>query len=250
MTEIAAFHLVRTPLANHPRLVRVGAIEDLTPTYRRIRLDGDFAGFDSLGADDHLRIIFVPEGLGDLDPSNLREYESREYTPVAWTASSLTLDFVIHAETDGPATRWAQNAVEGAVAAIGGPRGSLVIEGRPEWWLLAGDRTALPAIRRHLAAVAPGVPVDVIVIAEDPADEQPLASPGELSVTWVRSLDALLATLEALPARSGDGFAFVAAEQAVVKPARAALSARGVDLERAVVKGYWKRGEDEFHAPH
>ena len=39
----------------------------------------------------------------------------------------------------------------------------------------------------------------------------------------------------------GDGFAFIAAEQSVVAPGRALLTARGVDLERAVVKGYWKR---------
>ena len=125
-----------------------------------------------------------------------------------------------------------------------------VLDGRPDHWLLAGDRTALPAIRRFAAQAASGVPVDVVVIAEDPADEQAISSPGDLRVTWVRDLDALIAALGAAPHRDGDGFAFVAAEQSVVKPARAALVAAGFDLERSIVKGYWKRGEAEYHAPH
>jgi len=250
MAASTAFSLVRTPLANVPRRVTVGSVEDLTPTYRRIRLLGDFADFDSRGADDHLRIFFVPEGFEADDLASMREHPSREYTPVSWTDDSLVLDFVMHAPSDGPATRWAQNATPGAFAMIGGPRGSLVVEGQPEWWLLAGDRTALPAIRRHLAQVAPGVPADVVVLAEDPADEQELASPGELSVTWVRSLPALVEALAGTPERAGDGFAFIAAEQSVVKPSRQHLSERGIDLERAVVKGYWKQGEAEYHAPH
>ncbi|HWL02711.1 MAG TPA: siderophore-interacting protein [Microbacteriaceae bacterium] len=250
MAAPTAFSLVRTPVANVPRHVTVSAVEDLTPTYRRIRLAGDFADFESLGADDHLRIFFVPADFTGEDVASMREHPSREYTPVSWTDDSLVLDFVIHAATGGPAMDWAQNAVPGAVAMIGGPRGSLVIEGRPEWWLLAGDRTALPAIRRHLGQVAPGVPVDVVALAEDPADEQELASPGDLTVSWVRSLDALVATLARTPERTGEGFAFIAAEQSIVKPGRQHLQDRGIDLDHAVVKGYWKGGEAEYHAPH
>lgn len=247
---MTSFTLSRAPLTNGPREVIVARVEDLTPTYRRIRLAGDFSTFDSLGCDDHLRIFFVPEDFEPepVDPADpmaafakMREHPSREYTPVAWTDLELTLDFVIHG--DGPASTWAAEAVPGRKAAIGGPRGSMVIDGHPEWWLLAGDRTALPAIRRFTSLVEPGVPVDVVVITEDPADEQPIVSRGDLTVTWVRSLDALLAAVGELPVRGGEGFAFIAAEQAVVKPGRELLQSRGVDLERAVVKGYWKRGD-------
>ena len=129
------------------------------------------------------------------------------------------------------------------------PRGSLVLTGEPAWWLLAGDLTALPAIRRHLAAVAPGTPVDVLLVSDDAADEQDLVSPGQLHLRWVHpepgsrpgEVGVLLDALAQIPARAGDGFAFIAAEQSVVAPGRALLTARGVDLERAVVKGYWKR---------
>ena len=242
------FSLVRTPLPNGPRRVAVRSVDALTPTYLRIALEGDFADFESRGADDHLRLFFVPDDVDAAELAELRPFPSREYTPVSWSADELTLDVVVHGE--GPGSNWAASATPGNGAMVGGPRGSQVLDGRPDHWLLAGDRTALPAIRRFAAQAASGVPVDVVVIAEDPADEQAISSPGDLRVTWVRDLDALIAALGAAQHRDGDGFAFVAAEQSVVKPARAALVAAGFDLERSIVKGYWKRGEAEYHAPH
>lgn len=256
-----SFSLTRRPLELRRRRVAVRSVERLTPAYCRVVFGGaDLAGFDSLGADDHLRIFFPPPGAplpqpdGDELPAGL---SSREYTPVSWDGvESLTLDFVLHG--DGVASRWAEAAEPGDEVFLGGPRGSLVMDGAPAWWLLAGDLTALPAIRRHLAAVAPGTPVDVVLLSDDPADEQDLATPGALNLTWVHPADAsqpgdvapLLAALESLPVRDGEGFAFIAAEQSVVAPARGYLLARGIDLENAVVKGYWKRGDIAYHAPH
>lgn len=253
MTSLPGVRLVRAELQHRPRAVRVIEVTDLTPTYRRITMAGDFSDFASLGADDHLRLFVVPaDAVLDEDPdvrlAQLREHPSREFTPVAWDAGSLTLDFVLHGE--GPASTWAATAVPGSLAATGGPRGSLVIEGAPDWWLLAGDRTALPAIRRYLGLVAPGTPVDVLLIAEDPADEQSLESAGELTVTWCRSQAELVESLPAVPAREGEGFAFIAAEQSIVKSGREFLAARGHSLERAVVKGYWKRDGAEDHTAH
>ncbi len=244
----SSFTLTRVPLVNRPRHVTVAAVRDLTPTYRRITFTGDLDGFESAGSDDHLRVFFVEPGATPTTIEEMRSWPSREYTPVAWSETSLDLDFVIHGS--GPGSTWASEARPGDTAMIGGPRGSQVLDGDPAWWLLAGDRTALPAIRRFAAAAAPGTPVDVVVVADDPADEQALTSRGDLTVTWVRTLDALVDALAAAPHHPGDGFAFLGAEQSAVRPVRELLTARGVDLGTAVVKGYWKRGEPEYHAPH
>lgn len=256
-----AFTLARRPLELRRRRVRVREVHQLTPVYRRVVFEGtDLTGFQSAGADDHLRIFFptpgepLPPHEGEGMPAGLT---SREYTPFAWDGRGwLAIDFVLHGE--GVASTWARSARPGDEVFIGGPRGSLILEGSPAWWLLAGDLTALPAIRRHLAAVPSGTRVDVVLLCDDPADEQELTSPGKLNPRWVHpepgspsgDVTPLLTALRELPAHSGDGFAFIAAEQAVVAPARAYLTERGVDLERAVVKGYWKRGEAEYHAPH
>lgn len=261
MSNNQTFTLGRQPLETRRRRVVVRGVHQLSPAYRRVVFGGDdLAGFTSLAADDHLRIFFPPAGQplpqaeGEGMPAGL---ESREYTPFAWDGRNwLAIDFVLHG--DGVASRWAEAAQVGDEVFIGGPRGSLVMDGSPDWWLLAGDLTAVPAIRRHLAAVTEGTPVDAVLLSDDPADEQEFSCAGEVSLTWVHpepgsptgDVAPLLAALDALPARRGDGFAFIAAEQSVVASGRAYLTGRGVDLDRAVVKGYWKRGVSEYHAPH
>ena len=64
---------------------------------------------------------------------------------------ALDLEFAIHgghdqAATEGIAAPWAASAETGAPAGVGGPRGSLVLTGRPDAWFLAGDETAVPLV--------------------------------------------------------------------------------------------------------
>ena len=88
------------------------------------------------------------------------------------------------------------------------------------------------------------------------ADQVPIDAPVE--VEWLHRADAaegsaLIAFLDGLDASDAvgdDPFCFIAAEQAIVKPGRALLARWGVDVAHAVVKGYWKRDETEYHAPH
>ena len=52
------------------RTLAVASIEDLTPTYRRIVLEGaDLDGFVSLGFDDHVKIFPVAEGQAPVLPT-------------------------------------------------------------------------------------------------------------------------------------------------------------------------------------
>ncbi|MFC0197857.1 SIP domain-containing protein, partial [Microbacterium arthrosphaerae] len=93
----------------------------------------------------------------------------------------------------------------------------------------------------------------------DAAHELAIDAPAGVVVEQVhRGADAagaaLAARLDRLGADdrpSGSVFGFVAAEQSIVKPGRALLLDRwGLDAAQIVVKGYWKRGETEYHAPH
>jgi NADPH-dependent ferric siderophore reductase len=48
------------------RTLTVASVQDLTPAYRRIVLEGaDLEGFVSLGFDDHVKIFPVAEGHAD-----------------------------------------------------------------------------------------------------------------------------------------------------------------------------------------
>lgn len=255
----SAFHLERRGLELRFRTVRLEARQWLTPTYVRIRLRGaDLRGFDSPGADDHIRIFFP-----DTEPSSVEELRaapSREYTPLAWDAEEgwLDLEFAIHG-ADGVAAPWAATAELGAIAGIGGPRGSMLVSGRPDAWFLAGDETAVPAMRRFTHLMDRDAVGRILVEVTDAEHELPIDAPAGVTVEQLHRGDApsgtaLAARLDALRAEDrpdGAVFGFVAAEQTIVKPGRALLLDRwGLDPDAVVVKGYWKGGETEYHAPH
>ncbi|HWK76375.1 siderophore-interacting protein [Microbacterium sp.] len=226
---------------------------ELAPNYVRVRLEGDdLFGFASLGSDDHMRLFF-PDQMPD-SIEELRAAPSREYTPLVWDENWLEVEFAVHGD-EGIAARWAATAPIGSKIGVGGPRGSAVITGTPGSWFLAGDETAIPAIRRFAALIG-DQPARVVIEVHGAEDEIEIDAP--VKPEWLHRGDepagsALIAFLEGLgeaDAVGSDPFVFIAAEQSVVKPGRALLARWGVDTAHAIVKGYWKRDEAEYHAPH
>lgn len=254
-----AFSLERHALQPRLRTVRLATREWLTDEYVRIRLEGaELQGFDSRGSDDHIRLFF-PETPPDR-PEDLRAAPSREYTPLAWDSAAgwLEIEFAIHGDA-GVAAPWAATAPVGSIVGTGGPRGSLVLTGRPDAWLLAGDETAVPAMRRFAAQMDARATGRILVEVPDAEHELPLVAPDGVTVTQIHrgaqpaghALTAELDRLTGADRPPGSVFGFVAAEQSIVRPGRALLLDRwGLDPATVIVKGYWKRGEAEYHAPH
>ncbi|QTX03450.1 siderophore-interacting protein [Agromyces archimandritae] len=253
------FTLERRPRELVFRRGRLAARTELAPGYVRVRIEGEeFTGFDSPGADDHIRVFFGPDGglpSGAELPSSdeFREHGSREYTPVAWGDAALELEFLLHG--DGPGASWAASAPVGAPVAVGGPRGSMHVVGTPDAWFLAGDETAMPAIRRYVELAGADAAGTVILESADAAGELPLEVPAGISLVRAhRDAGGLAPLIEALtPADrpAGEVFGFIAAEQAIVKPGRALLHERwALEPAQTIVKGYWKRGDAGYHAPH
>jgi Siderophore-interacting protein len=263
-STLTPFQLERRSLELRFRSVRLAARQWLTPGYVRVRLEGaDLRGFDSLGSDDHIRVFFPDGETTSVD--ELRASPSREYTPLAWDGEEgwLDLEFAIHTSADGSdagvGAPWAANAEIGAYAGVGGPRGSLVISGRPDAWFLAGDETAVPAIRRFAHLMDADATGRILIEVPDAAHDLEISAPPGVEVVQVHrgaapAGSALAARLDALASDDrpdGSVFGFVAAEQTIVKPGRALLLERwGLSPDQVVVKGYWKRGESEYHAPH
>lgn len=251
------------------RRLQVRAISDLNPHYRRITLGGDdLAGFASAGYDDHIKLFFPEphhaqpqasaDGRGIAFAEDAPRPPARDYTPRRFDAGrqELVIEFALH--DDGPATRWARQARVGDTVLVGGPRGSQVIDDDFDWYLLAGDETALPAIGRRLETLRAAA--HVIVVAEIARLEDRFALPAHpgLSLHWAPrngvpagQSSALLAAVAALAAPAGDGYAWVAAESAAARAVRQhLLSHWPLPREHVKAAGYWKRGAIASHEHH
>lgn len=249
------------------RQLTVTAVTDVTPLMRRLTLSGDqLEGFTSLGFDDHIKMFFPPVGetleMPTLGPDGLvfagtrppmRDYTPRRYDPEAKT---LDVDFVLHG--DGPAASWAARVQVGDLALVAGPRGSMVVPDAFDWYLLAGDETALPAIGRRLEELPAGVKALVVIEVASPQEEQALTSKADATIRWVHRDGAAAGTgsklqqaLAELQLPEGRGFSFVAGEARLAREAkRLLLDERGLSPELTKTAGYWALGEADAHLPH
>ncbi len=222
----------------HIRDVAVARIAPLGDSILSITFQGEaLAQFTSLSFDDHVKFIFDADG----------EQVRRDFTPLHHDAArrELTLEFALH--EDGASSTWARGATVGQRAIIGGPRGSMVIPQDYDWHLLAGDRSALPAIRRRLAELPAGSK-GLAVIHASGADRLPLATQAEFDVRWVDSDAELLEALRAVELPAGEGFAWFAGEASSAKAVRAILlEDKGVPKEAMRVSSYWKQGVADHH---
>ncbi len=185
----------------------------------RLILAGDeLAGFTSLSADDHVKVIA---------PGESGAVERRDYTPRRYDAAAneLAIDFALH--DAGPVTAWARGVKPGDPAEIGGPRGSMVVPQDFDWWLLIGDETALPAIGRRIEELPAGAPVVSIVSVTGPEEEQRFATQANHRAIWTHRPAAqaadpapLLTALQQYTPPVGEGFIWVAAEGGVARTLR------------------------------
>jgi NADPH-dependent ferric siderophore reductase len=249
------------------RLLEVIGVEDITPRMRRIKLKGEMEGFVSAGHADHIKAFFFPAGVAPrLAPIGPRGAEfapgeqpqMRDYTPRYWDVAggTIVLDFVLHG--DGPASSWAAGAKVGDTLVIGGPRGSMVVPAAFDWYLLAGDETALPAIGRRIEELPAGARIVAVIEVEDEAEEQSFHCAGDLTLRYVHrngrqpgTTTLILDALRAMQLPSGTAYAYVAGESSMSKSVREHLvGERGFDPEYVKAAGYWLLGVADAKEPH
>jgi NADPH-dependent ferric siderophore reductase len=249
------------------RLLQVREVSRITPKMVRIVVAGEaLAGFVSAAYDDHVKLFFpqpgqdkpvlpTPSPNGPVYPEGALRPAARDYTPRRYdaAANTLTIDFVIHG--DGPATQWAAQALPGSFLGVGGPRGSFVVPDDFDWYLLAGDETALPAIGRRLEELLAGTRAIVIVEVENSAEEQRFDTRARLETHWLHRDGAepgnhllLQRAIAELSLPPGEGYVWVAAEASVAKSLRRHLvDVRGLRKDRVKAAAYWKRGAVAVH---
>ena len=244
------------------RLLTVTAVEDLTPSLRRITLAGPLEAFNSASPDDHVKLIFPFPGKTEIELPELGERgisrtaerpPMRDYTPRSFDAAAgeLVIDIVVHG--DGPGATWAAGAQPGTQVGQVGPRGSGIIDGTPDWYLLAGDEAAIPSIARRLEELPDDVRAMVRVEVDAAADEIPLTVGPNVDLVWLHRDgrepgEALVEAVTALELPGGDGYSWVATEADAARTLRRHLrEERGLPKGATKSTGYWKRGTSDHH---
>jgi len=237
----------------NPRRVTVREVVHLSPRMRRVTFEGDdLATFAWSGPAAHIKIVFPEPGsdqLPEVTPDGPRPATTRTYTPRRFDPlmGRLEVDFVLHGE--GPASSWAAQAAPGQPLIVMGPGPGYAVDPAADWYVLAGDDAALPAIETLLEAIPASTRVTALI--EVPSADEFRALPGNADVRWYARGDdprvagaALLAALGDMTWAHGDGRIYVGCEADAMRRIRTAvISASGLDRDRIVARGYWRLGE-------
>ncbi|HEX7983758.1 MAG TPA: siderophore-interacting protein [Duganella sp.] len=222
-----------------PREVTVSEVRQLAPNFVSVTFKGEsLHDFVSLSYDDHVKFI-----LHDV----AGERVMRDYTPRRYDrdARELTLEFALH--TEGHMTDWARQARVGQQAVIGGPKGSMIIPTDYAWHILAGDATALPAIRRRLEELPAAADVLVLVTGEEAAALE-FTSAAPLRVQLAPTPADIVEAFRAMRLPEGDGFIWCAGEASMARQVRDILFVdKAFPREAARISAYWKQGASAHH---
>ena len=221
------------------REVTVASVTPIGAHFLAVTFQGEaLADFVSLSFDDHVKFMFD----GEDGVQVRRDYTPRRFDP---DTRALTIEFALHGE--GAASNWARRVKPGQRAIVGGPRGSMIVPMEFDWYLLAGDSTALPAMRRRLEELPAGSRV-IVVAAAGAGDRLPFDGAAQAEVHWVGDDDALVERVRALALPEGAGFAWGAGEAGAMRRLRAVLAEeKGIAKDAMRVSAYWKQGVADHH---
>lgn len=242
------------PVAPKPKKPRYPAtvkrVEHLTPRMVRVTFTSpELADFGWNGPAAHIKLIFAqpaPESPGAEPPRpTMRTYTPRRFNR---EARELDVDFILHGE--GPASTWAEQAAVGQTLTVAGPGRNYLIDPAAEWFLLAGDDTAIPAISTILESLPARAAARVFIEVVDRADEVEIPAHPNTTVTWLhRGPHAsqagvpLEASVRSYQMPAGSGRVYVACESGAMRRIRAHfLTDKTINREHLVTRGYWKLG--------
>ncbi|MEO1989180.1 MAG: siderophore-interacting protein [Martelella sp.] len=247
------------------RVVKVARTFLITPHMRRIVFAGEDLGrFDRIDQ-LHCRLIFQPRGTlrpewpgldanGHIIWPEGRKLDTRVYTIRAINAAKgeVTIDFALHPKA-GPATRWAMEAGPGDIIGMVGPAANGLEQA--EFYVFAGDETALPGIARMMEALVRSATGHAFIEVDSPDDVPDLHCPPGITVNWLFRNGKPAGTTSLLeeavrnvswPADLSSVFFWGGCEhKAFRKIHRLLRHERGLPRERMVFYSHWHRSLSE-----
>lgn len=236
------------------RALTVSRTQALTPNMSRITLQGeDLVDFPDDAEGAYFKLVFPGE---DPERPTLRTYTVAKYRP---ECHEIDVDFMMHTgpdgKPDGVAARWAATAQPGDAISIFGPGPATFINTDADWFLLAADMTALPALAANLKDLPTNARGYVVVEILDESDQQSLAVPVGMELIWVvnpqpgSQAAPLHDAIRSLEWRDGRAAVWTACEFTTMKKNRHYLrQERGVEKSHLYISSYWKKGlREEAH---
>ena len=232
----------------------VKRVAHLTPRMVRITFTSpELEHFGWNGPAAHIKLIFAqpaPEAPGaDVPRPTMRTYTPRRFDR---EARELDVDFILHGE--GPASIWAEQATVGQTLQIGGPGRNYVIDPTADWFLIAGDDTAIPAISTILESLPASAAAHVFIEVIDRTDEVEIPAHPNTTVTWLhrgpntsQAGVPLEASVRGYQMPAGSGRVYVACESGAMRRIRAhLLTDKTINREHLITRGYWKLGAVDY----
>ena len=229
-----------------PRALVVLAKQNITPHMLRITLGGpELQGFPS---DQNSAYLKLRLQQGEAEDAVVRTYTVRDYRE---SAQELDIDFVLH-DVSGPAADWARACAVGDSVTVAGPGPKKLVNFSADWFLLAGDMSALPAISANLEAMPSDANGYALLEVIDAADKQDLAAPAGIDVQWIpnphpdEENSHLLDAVKSIQWHEGIPSIWVAGEFSQSLSIRSYLkSDRGVTRDQLYCSSYWQIGKTE-----
>lgn len=235
-----------------PKALTVIRSEAITPNMQRLTLQGEALGQFPLDCEgSYIKLLFNEKGGTEIQGfSENNRPVMRTYTirRIDLQACTIEVDFVRHITEDlqcGFAARWAMSAKEGDTINIAGPGSISNLNHEADWFFMAADMTALPALSakiRNLPEDAKGYAV-ISVITE--ADIQPLDAPAGMEIHWITE-QSLVDKIRELEWQEGEAAVWCACEFDSMRALRQYFrNEKEVNRENIYISSYWKQGVAE-----
>lgn len=228
----------------------------LSKHMQRITLGGKaLEGFPLNFEGGYIKLMLNPslernQNTPPLEPSQLikRSFTIRHYDE---EAQQLQLDFVSHGDS-GPASTWANHCQIGDAISISGPGAVKLVDNNADWFFIAGDMTAIPAISvnlEQLPETAKGYAVIEVINEEDIIT---LESPEGIEFQWVINpqpdqANTLLADkVKTLKWLEGKPSVWAACEFETMRALRRYFKQeKKVARDNIYISSYWKMGDTD-----
>lgn len=234
------------------RTLNVINTQAITPNMQRLTLGGeDLLDFPAEQEGVYIKLVF-PQS--DNSKPLVRTYTIIEQRYDAKeNTQEIDIDFVLHAPPHGPASSLAIAATIGDKVMLTGPGAKKELNLDADWFLIAGDMTAMPAISVILKKLPANAKGYVVLEILDEADRQPLTLPENIEIHWVSPKNLALAAnscetalsqkVKSLPFLNGKSSVWLACEFSTMRNLRAYFKTEcKVEKKALYASSYWKKG--------